>query len=103
MKKDQAGYDLHILICTNEKPNGLGCGPKGGQKIVDQLKVWSRTAALQGGKVRVNKSGCLGRCDEAIACVAYPNGSWVVEATPEDLPAIQEWISNELSSAKKSS
>jgi (2Fe-2S) ferredoxin len=99
MKHDQDGYDLHILVCTNEKAGGLGCGGKGGQVIVDQLKAWSRSGALQGGKVRINKSGCLGRCDEAIACVAYPKGEWVVEATPQDLPEIQAWISGLLKSS----
>ena len=96
MKHDQNAYDLHILVCTNVKPNGTGCGAKGGQEIVDQLKMWARSNLSKGGKVRINKSGCLGRCDEAIACVAYPKGEWLVEATPQDLPEIQEWISSQL-------
>ena len=99
MKKDQGSYDLHILVCTNEKPNGTGCGPKGGQEIVEKLKVWSKSGALQGGKVRINKSGCLGRCEHAIACVAYPKGEWVVEANPSDLPEIQAWISSLMKSS----
>ena len=94
MKNDHNGYDLHILVCTNEKPNGKGCGPKGAQEIVDQLKVWSKSGALQGGNVRINKSGCLGRCDEGVACVAYPKGEWMVEATPKDLPEIEVWIAS---------
>tara|TARA_B100001113_G_scaffold175191_1_gene143564 strand:+ start:16152 stop:16379 length:228 start_codon:yes stop_codon:yes gene_type:complete len=26
--------------------------------------------------VRINKSGCLNRCEEGIACVIYPQGIW---------------------------
>ena len=93
MKKDKEGYDLHILVCTNEKKHGGGCGPKGGQEIVDELKDWSKSGALSGKKVRINKSGCLGRCDEGIVCVAYANNEWVVEAKPSDVPEIEAWIS----------
>jgi len=28
------------------------------------------------GKVRVNQSGCLDRCEEGPACVVYPEGVW---------------------------
>lgn len=26
--------------------------------------------------VRINKSGCLGKCEEGPACVVYPEGNW---------------------------
>jgi (2Fe-2S) ferredoxin len=99
MKIDQDGYELHVLVCTNDKKNG--CGPKGGQEIVDQLKEWTKSGIFEKGTVRVNKSGCLGRCDEGIACVAYPKGEWVVEAMPNDVQAIEEWISSLMNEHKK--
>ncbi|NDF14479.1 (2Fe-2S) ferredoxin domain-containing protein [bacterium] len=92
MKIIREGYDLHILVCTNEKEGGRpSCGPKGGQTIVDHLKGWLKEQRIP-GKVRVNRSGCLGKCESGIACVAYPAGQWVLEATPEDLPRIEQWI-----------
>ncbi len=91
MKTDQNSYDLHVLVCTNEKSKGESCGPKGGQALLDHLKSWLKSSE-QKGKVRINKSGCLGRCESGIACVAYPKGEWIIEATPEDAVAIQEWI-----------
>jgi NADH:ubiquinone oxidoreductase subunit E len=93
MRIEKEGYDLHILICSNTKEKGQSCGPKGGQEIVDHLKSWVKSpdSGLQ-GKVRVNKSGCLGKCESGVACVAYPKGEWVFEATPGDLPAIEAWI-----------
>jgi len=99
MKKDKDRYELHVLVCTNDKKKG--CGPKGGQEIVDELKEWTKSGIFPKGSIRVNKSGCLGRCDEAIACVAYPKGEWVVEASPKDVPAIQEWISSLMNDSKK--
>ena len=47
---------------------------------------------LIGKNVRINKSGCLGRCDEGIVCAAYPNNEWVVEAKPSDVLEIEAWI-----------
>ena len=85
------GYDLHVLVCTNEKEKGQSCGPKGAQSIVDHLKGWVKEQGFK-GRIRVNRSGCLGKCESGIACVAYPEGEWVLKALPEDLPAIEEWI-----------
>lgn len=91
MKTETDFYDLHVLVCTNDKSGG--CAEKGGQEIVNQLKAWSKKAGLH-GKIRVNQSGCLGRCEAGVACVAYPRGEWAINATPNDLDAIKEWIVN---------
>jgi predicted metal-binding protein len=93
IEKSGEQYDLHILVCSNTKEKGQSCGPKGGQDIVDHLKVWTKSAASGlKGKVRVNKSGCLGKCESGVACVAYPKGEWVLEASPSDLSSIEAWI-----------
>lgn len=89
MKTDADFYDLHVLVCTNDKSNG--CAEKGGQEIVNKLKDWSKKAGLH-GKIRVNKSGCLGRCESGVACVAYPRGEWAIDVSANDLEAIQKWI-----------
>lgn len=91
MKKDEKTYDLHVLVCTNVKEKGQSCGPKGAFDLMKNIKSWSKDAGLP-GKIRVNQSGCLGRCEAGIACVAYPNGSWITEATPADEASIKEWI-----------
>lgn len=90
MKTDQDYYELHLFICTHEKVNG-GCGSKGGQALVDDLKSWSKTADLK-KRVRVNKSGCLGRCDEGITCVAYPRGEWMTEVKAQDADVLKKWV-----------
>ena len=89
MKTDAEIYDLHVFVCTNDKKDG--CGEKGGPEIVKELKAWTREAGLK-GKVRINKSGCLGRCDLGVACVAYPKGEWAIKARPEDMEAIESWV-----------
>lgn len=97
MKHDQNFYDLHFLICTNEKALGESCGPKGAQKLVEELKPWIKEEMKRvgkPGKLRANKSGCLGRCGEGIACVAYgrSGGDWLTDVKPSDLDAIKAWL-----------
>ena len=84
-------YDLHVLICTNSKEKGQSCGPKGAKLILDHLKPWAKSKGFK-GKVRVNASGCLGKCDSGVACVAYPEGEWVLGADPADLSGLEKWI-----------
>jgi predicted metal-binding protein len=91
MKKDKDYYDLHVLVCTNEKKHGGGCGPKGGQELVDKLKAWSKENGLK-KELRINKSGCLGRCEDGIVCVAYPKAEWLTEVDLGDEKKVEEWI-----------
>jgi len=40
------------------------------------------------GKVRVNKAGCLDRCEEGPVCVVYPEGIWYTYIDEEDVDEI---------------
>jgi len=40
------------------------------------------------GKVRVNKSGCLDRCEEGPVCVVYPEGTWYTYIDETDIDDI---------------
>jgi (2Fe-2S) ferredoxin len=97
---EKNGYDLHLFICTNEKKNGGGCGPGGAEAVVDHLKSWTKKQGFQ-NKIRVKRSGCLGKCESGIACVAYPDAEWALKVTPDDLPAIEEWIRSRNASASR--
>ncbi|KTD19686.1 (2Fe-2S) ferredoxin [Legionella londiniensis] len=44
---------------------------------------------LQGpGKIRVSKSGCLGRCSQGPCIVIYPDGVWYTYTSFSDLDEI---------------
>ena len=67
----------HVFVCVNERnernPKGC-CASKDSLKIMTQLK---RTIKDKGIKdIRVNKSGCLGCCENGVSCVIYPEGTW---------------------------
>ncbi len=60
-------------------------------KMLEELKVWAKTQKFS-KKIRINKSGCLGRCADGIACVAYPSAEWIVNATFSDLEEMKKFI-----------
>ena len=42
------------------------------------------------GKIRVNTSGCLDRCEEGPTCVVYPEGVWYTYVDELDIDDIIE-------------
>lgn len=76
----------HLFVCTNEK-KGESCGEKGGAKLRARVKDLSKEHPEWKGQVRINSSGCLGRCEEGIVAVCYPQGKWFtgLEAKDEDV------------------
>ena len=92
MKIDENYYDFHFFVCTNQKERGGDCASKGGMELFAALKEWSKEYKISGKRIRINKSGCLNRCAEGIACVAYPKGEWITEASGQNLDEIKAWI-----------
>jgi len=74
---------MHLFVCTNEREHGHSrgcCGTKGSLEIMTRLKRAARKAGLK--DVRVNKSGCLDKCERGPSCVVYPEGTWY--SLPDD-------------------
>jgi (2Fe-2S) ferredoxin len=42
------------------------------------------------GKIRINSSGCLDRCEEGPTCVVYPEGVWYTYVDELDVDEIIE-------------
>ena len=82
-------YDLHVLCCTNERPQGHQrgcCATKNSMKYLNYIKA--RVKELKIPKSRVNKSGCLDRCELGPAIVIYPEGTWYSCHSIEDAEEI---------------
>ena len=68
---------MHAFVCVNERDpsNQRGCcSSKNSLEVMTKLKRRVREMGIN--DVRINKSGCLNRCEEGIACVIYPQGIW---------------------------
>ena len=85
-------FQRHLFICTNERndPCRQSCGDnQAGATAVDYLKGHAHAAGLIGaGKLRISKSGCLGRCEQGPAMVIYPEGRWYTYVDEADLADI---------------
>lgn len=74
----------HVFICTNIKEKGESCGAKNAQKLRDNIKLFCKSHEAEYVNVRINASGCLGKCKEGISAVIYPQGIWLKNLKEND-------------------
>lgn len=83
-------FKHHVFFCCNQRENGEGCCNDFGASDL-QMFAKSRVGelGLNGpGQVRINKAGCLGRCEEGPVAVVYPEGVWYRYVDKEDIEEI---------------
>ena len=83
-------YKRHVFFCLNERDDGSACcanhNAAGMQK---HAKARIKELDLNGeGKIRINKSGCLDRCQEGPCVVVYPDGVWYTYVDENDIDEI---------------
>lgn len=89
---DQPFYRHHVFFCLNRRDEGEGrpcCAARGAQEAQEHAKKRIKEMGLNGpGKVRINKAGCLDRCEEGPVVVVYPEGVWYTYVDKEDIDEI---------------
>lgn len=87
-----AYYIKHVLLCTNQKAAGKQCcANSGGEEYFSHMKSRLLELELHGpGKVRISKTGCLGRCGSGPCIVIYPEGIWYSYSSIADIDDIIE-------------
>lgn len=83
-------YKYHAFFCLNERVNGENCcAIHGAKDLFDYAKAQCKTLGLNGaGQVRVNKAGCLDRCEQGPVMVVYPEGVWYTMVDQADVDEI---------------
>ena len=79
-------YDAHIFFCLNERPNDHprgSCSARGSIELHALMK--KRAKELKIKNIRVNKAGCLERCELGPVVVIYPEGIWYKIQTKQDV------------------
>ena len=61
--------------------------PRGAGELQTYMKVRGKALKL-GKRVRINKSGCLDRCELGPVMVIYPEGIWYHYQSREDIDEI---------------
>jgi (2Fe-2S) ferredoxin len=83
-------YEQHVFFCMNERKDGRPCcADRGAQSAQEHAKRRIKKLDMNGqGKVRINKAGCLDRCEEGPVLVIYPQGTWYTYVDNEDIDEI---------------
>jgi (2Fe-2S) ferredoxin len=85
-------FERHVFVCHNMRPADAprpSCTTDGKSDLHTRLQQLSKDAGL-GGRVRINKSGCLDQCEHGPMVVVYPEAVWYGNVRPEDAEAIVE-------------
>jgi len=90
LMSDKPYYQHHVFFCVNQRDEGRPCcADKGAQAAQEHAKKRIKQLNLSGqGKVRINKSGCLDRCEEGPVVVVYPQGTWYTYVDQHDIDDI---------------
>ncbi len=85
-------FERHIFFCLNQREDGRpSCADCGSVKMQEYAKRRAKELGLSGvGKVRVNKSGCLDRCELGPIAVVYPEAVWYTYVDKHDIDEIVE-------------
>ncbi len=83
-------YQYHVFFCTNQRTDGRACcQDHNADEVRDYAKKRIKELGLSGqDKVRINKAGCLDRCDLGPVMVIYPDETWYTYVDREDVDEI---------------
>jgi (2Fe-2S) ferredoxin len=83
-------YRHHVFFCLNQREPGAACCANHGAAVMQAYaKRRVKELGLSGaGKVRINKAGCLDRCDQGPCLVVYPDAVWYTYADRHDIDEI---------------
>jgi (2Fe-2S) ferredoxin len=88
---DAPYFEKHVFFCTNVRDDDSrsSCGKQGAHAAQKHCKSRIKQLGLNGhGKMRINQSGCLDRCEEGPVVVVYPEGTWYTYVDNSDIDDI---------------
>lgn len=90
-------FKHHVFFCCNQRaPGETCCAARGAVEMQTYAKERIAQLKLKGkGNIRINKAGCLDRCDEGPVLVVYPDAVWYTYVDKDDIEEIiQEHLIN---------
>lgn len=83
-------YRHHVFFCLNQREAGENCcANHDAEALQAYAKQRIKELKLNGrGLIRMNKSGCLDRCDEGPVIVVYPEEVWYTYSSRADIDEI---------------
>lgn len=85
-------YQHHVFFCLNRREDGGACCcDHGAEAMFEYAKKQANKLGLHGeGKSRINRAGCMDRCNEGPVLVVYPEGIWYTYIDQADIDEIIE-------------
>jgi len=83
-------YERHVFFCCNQReaPEAC-CANRGANEMQQYAKSRVKALGLSGkGHVRINRAGCLDRCEEGPVLVVYPEAVWYTYVDRADIDEI---------------
>ena len=83
-------YRRHVFFCCNQRePPEKCCANAGAAAMQKYAKQRVKALGISGaGEVRINKAGCLDRCEEGPVIVVYPEAVWYTYVDEADIDEI---------------
>jgi (2Fe-2S) ferredoxin len=83
-------YRRHVFFCCNQRqPPEKCCANAGAAEMQKYAKQRVKALGISGpGEVRINKAGCLDRCEEGPVIVVYPEAVWYTYVDEADIDEI---------------
>jgi len=83
-------YKRHVFFCCNQRdPPERCCANNDALALSQYAKQRIKALGLSGpGRVRINKAGCLDRCEEGPVIVVYPEEVWYTYVDKDDIDEI---------------
>lgn len=83
-------YTHHVFFCSNVRDDGRPCcGAHAADEMRNYAKDRVRELGLKGPRqVRINKAGCMDRCEEGPVLVVYPDNVWYTWVDRDDVDEI---------------
>jgi (2Fe-2S) ferredoxin len=83
-------YKQHVFFCLNQRdPPEKCCANAGAAELQQYAKSRIKALGLSGkDRVRINKAGCLDRCEEGPVIVVYPEEVWYTYVDRDDIDEI---------------
>lgn len=83
-------YQRHVFFCCNQREALENCcNNRSASDLHAYAKGRVKALGLAGkGQVRINRAGCLDRCDEGPVLVIYPEAVWYTYVDRSDIDEI---------------
>ncbi len=83
-------YSCHVFMCVNQRDGDRACcANRNAMAMFKEMRRILKERGMHGpGLLRVNKSGCMDRCDSGPVMVIYPDAVWYRYESAADLVEI---------------